>query len=532
MIYRLLAPLAFIVAFIVTGANAQVQQPQTGAPNAPLELPDFLVTGKAVVDIAGGSKQTPQKPFKLTTRDLDSLNPNEKFPSPMVPNRPLPEFKRVRSNSAGYLDVMYGSYVSPELAAGSEFVVGDYRIDAALDAGYSQDWVPNASLLNAGLALSSSYVAPEKFYLFGKGLTETDLLLRHNEYTLFADPQAPLRRTTRFNAALATEASVGDVPLTADVHWNMHSITDTGDSTTADQRIHGGLSGVFGRGYRGTVHLDLQSRNDDSYPYVEAAVAKTIGDSALKVHLSLGAQYATNTNGESRAGLLASASLDIENSSLFSYGLQIRSGLSPARFSDIVLQNPYVSRDVLIDLPYDVVQIMAMIKYHPSQSLQLLGKINARRTARLPMWTDAARNQFVISYLDATILQGSFEMHVLPSAADRVLAVATVQSAITESEATVPYYEPLRIDVSYNRQITQDIQANVAMQYVGKRFVDLENTSQLDAFLNIRVQASYAASSTLDVVCSADNLINSTIILWNGYRQRGIFVSGGVSWRF
>jgi outer membrane cobalamin receptor len=70
------------------------------------------------------------------------------------------------------------------------------------------------------------------------------------------------------------------------------------------------------------------------------------------------------------------------------------------------------------------------------------------------------------------------------------------------------------------------------MQYVGKRYVDIENTGQLDAFLNVRMQGSYAASSTLDVVFNADNLINSTIILWNGYRQRGIFVSGGVSWRF
>lgn len=530
--HRLLVSLVFVVAFVVTGVIAQVQQPQTGAPNAPLELPDFLVTGKAVVDIAGGAKQTPQKPFKLSTRDLDSLNPNEKFPSPMVPNRPLPEFKRVRANSTGYVDVLYGSYVSPELNAGSEFVVGDYRIDAALDAGYSQNWVPNASLLNTGIAVSSTYVAPEKFYLFGKGLTETDLLVRHNEYTLFADPQAPLRRTTRFNAGLATEASVGDVPLTADVHWNMHRVTDTGDAVTADQRIHGGLAGVFGRGYRGTLQLDLQSRNDDSYPFVEAAVGRTFGDSALKIHVALGAQYATNTNGESRTGLLASASLDIENSSLLSYGVEIRSGLRPTRFSETLLQNPYVSRDVVIDLPYDVVQIAAMMKYHPSQELLFLGKLHARRTARLPVWTSAARSQFEMRYLDATILQGVFEMYITPSAEDRVLAVATVQSAVVESGATAPYYEPLRLDVSYSRQFADNLQANIAMQYVGKRFVDPENTIQLDAFLNVRFQATYAASSTLDVVCSADNLINSTIIIWNGYRQRGIFVSGGVSWRF
>jgi hypothetical protein len=531
MRYNVLVWSALLVVFFASAVKAQVQQPQTGAPNAPLELPDFLVTGKAVVDIAGGAKQTPQKPFKLTTRDLDSLNPNEKFPSPLVPNRPLPEFKRKRSNHTGYVDVLYGSYVSPELAAGSEFLVGDYRIDAALDAGYSSEWVPNASILNAGLALSSSYVAPEKFYLFGKGLTETDILVRHNEYTLFADSLAPTRRTTRLSAAVATEALVGDVPVSANLHWNLHDVTDSGAATTSDNRIHGGLAGDFGRGYRGRVDLDLQSRSDDSYPFVEAAFSRTIGDTALKVQLTLGAQYATNTSGESRTGLLASASLEYENSAFMSYGVQVRSGLAPTRFSDVVLRNPFVSRDVLIDIPYDVVQVVAQMKYHPSQTLQFLGSLNARRTARLPVWTDAARSQFGISYLDATILQGSIEMHITPSSADRLLAVATVQSAILKDGATVPYYEPLRVDVSYSRQFSRDLRASVAMQYVGKRYVDIENTGQLDAFLNVRMQGSYAASSTLDVVFNADNLINSTIILWNGYRQRGIFVSGGVSWR-
>lgn len=505
---------------------------QQTPPNAPLELPDFLVTGKAVVDIAAGAKQTPQKPFRLSTSELDSLNPTEKFPAPAVPNRSMPKFSRNRSVYHSYVDASFGSYTTPALEAGTEFSAGDYIIDAAFDGRYSADWTPGASILNAGLALSSSYVAPEKFYLFGKGLTETDLLVRHNEFTLFADSSAPTRVTTRLYAAVATEAVVADIPISAQLHWNSHNVVDQGADDIRDQRIRARLQAQLNKSYRGAFDVDMQSRGDASYPFMQATISKAFGDSLLRMRATLGAQLATTTAAESRMGLLADLSAEYEADEFMSYGLSLRSGLRSLSFADQLIVNPYVSTAWAIDVPYELLNLAATAKYHPSQQLQVLGRVTVNRTARSPVWVSAPSFKFELAYQDVTLLVGTLEILYRPASRDLLSATATAQSATLATGLEATYVEPVRIDATYQRTFSSDLQAAVSMQYVGRRYVDLENSRQLDAFLNVQIRAAYALSKTLDLQVTADNLINSTIIVWNGYRERGIFVSGGVSMRF
>ena len=61
--------LTFIVLAVSVSLSVRAQtttsQPgtqQSPQPNAPLELPDFLVTGKALVDVASAAKHVPTRP--------------------------------------------------------------------------------------------------------------------------------------------------------------------------------------------------------------------------------------------------------------------------------------------------------------------------------------------------------------------------------------------------------------------------------------------------------------------------------------
>lgn len=534
IVFLLMTCFCLSSAIVASSQGQSTSQPpaQQTPPNAPLELPDFLVTGKAVVDIAAGAKQTPQMPFRLNASELDSLNPTEKFPAPAVPNRALPTFRRSRSVHRGYLDASFGSYTTPALAAGAEFKIGEYIIDAALDGLYAADWTPGASVMNAGLALSSSYVAPEKFYLFGKGLTETDLQVRLNEYTLFANSAAPIRSTTRVFAAVATEAFVGDMPITAQLHWNSHSVADQGAEGIRDQRIHANLQAQLTSRYRGMLDVNMQSRGDASYPFMQASIIRVFGDSLLRMRATVGAQFATSTADDSRFGLLADLSAEYEADEFMSYGLTLRSGMRALSFADQVTLNPFLSTSSLIDVPYELLNISATVKYHPSQQLQVLGRVLASHTTRSPLWVGASSFQFDLTYHEVTLLAGNVELLYRASSRDVLSAAATAQSAMLSTGQHAPYVEPLRIDATYQRAFSSDLQSALSLQYVGRRYVELDNAMQLDAFLNLQFRASYALSRTLDLQVVADNLINSTIIIWNGYRERGIFVSGGVSMRF
>jgi hypothetical protein len=200
-------------------------------------------------------------------------------------------------------------------------------------------------------------------------------------------------------------------------------------------------------------------------------------------------------------------------------------------FSDQLMANPYLSVSSLIDVPYELLNIAATAKYHPSQQLQVLGRVSATRTVRSPLWVDAASLQFDLAYHEVTLLAGSVELFYRPSSRDVLSAAATAQSARLETGREATYVEPLRIDATYRRTFSPDVQAALSMQYVGRRYMDLDNSRQVDAFLNVQLRTSYAVSKALDLQITAENLINSTIMVWNGYRERGIFVSGGVSMR-
>lgn len=527
---------ALLVALTIGLSSSLRAQVQTGstpqpAPNAPLELPDFLVTGKAVVDIAAGVKQSPQKPARFATSDLDSLNPTEKFPSPTVPNRSLPRFSRERIVNNSYIDGLFGMYTSPMLAAGTSFTAGEYRIDADLDAGYSRDWQPNARILDIGANVSSAYVAPEKFYLFGKGLTETDVSVRHREFTLFATPDAPVRSSTKLYAGISTEAFVGERPIVAHLHWNLHSLQDLDGESVKDQRVHGDITGSIGKRFSASMNIDMQSVAGQSYPYAEAQIARTFGDSLLRFRAALGAQYGASTGDMARMGLLVDVRVDYEPSELFTYGATMRSGLRQVRFSDLLQINPYLSASTLIDQPYDIIHVGLFAKHHPSQRVQIVAGMEFRQTTRSAIWVDTVAGVFDVEYRDVTALSARLEMSYQPTSRDRVLLTGIVQTAVTSSDVTVTYTEPIRLDAAYRRYWTSSLTSEIGLQYVGRRWADLGNSREIDAFLDLHARLSYALGHGMDLVVTADNLVNSTIILWNGYRERGIFVSAGVSWR-
>jgi hypothetical protein len=523
-------------AFLLANASVMLGQAQTGAPqppapNAPLELPDFLVTGKAVVDIAAGVKQTPQKPARFAANDLDSLNPTEKFPSPTVPNRSLPRFSRARTVTSSFIDVAFGTYTTPALDAGTTFKADAYRVDLQADALYTKDWQPKARLLDIGASVGSSYVAPEKFYIFGKGLTETDVSARHRSYSLFALPDAPERRTTRIFAGVQTEATVAEQPVTASLYWNLHSLADGSADALHDQRIHGDASARLGKRYDAEIQVDVQSRAQQAYPFLQASVGRTFGDSAVRFDAMLGGQYATSTAGLVRIGLVAEVSFDHQISELFTYGGSLYSGLRNAGFSKLLSDNPYLNGTTLVDVPYDIINVGLSGKYHPSQRLQVSVHVGFRQTTRSPIWTDTLAGRFDVLYKDITAVTFQAEMQYQPSLRDQILLVSTAQSAVMSDDKAAPYVEPFRLDAVYRRYWSADISTNVGLQYVGRRWTDASNSLELDGFLNLYAQLRYAVGRGMDVVVNADNLVNSTIILWNGYRERGIFVSAGVSWR-
>ena len=64
---RSILGVSLFLSVVSVYAQQQPPQPQVPAqPNQPIELPEFIVTGKERVDIPGGAKQAPVRPPLLS----------------------------------------------------------------------------------------------------------------------------------------------------------------------------------------------------------------------------------------------------------------------------------------------------------------------------------------------------------------------------------------------------------------------------------------------------------------------------------
>ncbi|MFM8772125.1 MAG: hypothetical protein ACKOE4_08950, partial [Candidatus Kapaibacterium sp.] len=318
-------------------------QPST-QPNAPLELPDFLVTGKALVDVASAAKHVPTRPPTFTLAELDSLNPTEKLPPPLAARRPLPLFMRKDDYSPGYVDVSGGAYLTPSLQAGYSLRTGGYTLDLAGGIEHSEGWVDGSGYTTAQARLNSSYVAPEKFLFFGKGLTETDVQLRHQAFSLYADT-ASLRDRSSVNllAGVQTEAKVENVDVIGTFGWSNIGLTTTapdtlGNASASDNAITANVSCAWsGAGVRSSVDVDmrLQSLNGSSYSFIEALYGRRWNAGAWIVGVSAGPQIGWTKTNETRAGLMARALAQNVLSPNSTLRLELSSGMRPTSFADL-----------------------------------------------------------------------------------------------------------------------------------------------------------------------------------------------------
>jgi len=65
-------------------------QDSKNTADQPLDLQEFVITGKTNADIKGGLKMKPTKPGKLTRAELDSINNDIKIPITLLAAIPLP----------------------------------------------------------------------------------------------------------------------------------------------------------------------------------------------------------------------------------------------------------------------------------------------------------------------------------------------------------------------------------------------------------------------------------------------------------
>jgi hypothetical protein len=199
---------------------------------------------------------------------------------------------------------------------------------------------------------------------------------------------------------------------------------------------------------------------------------------------------------------------------------------------DYLFINPYIAYNAPIDFRNNR-HINGYLYIHPTAEFTIAVGALIGSNERSPYFISDPNGSFGIGY-DKTKefkLISEIDWHF----SDNDILTANMELNKTDIDSTgnnLPYTPWLKLRGAYKRTWFGKVGTEVGATYFGKRYADIENDIEIDAFININALVDVKISDTFSVFGKVENLLNSDVYVWKGYKERGLFVSGGIFWTF
>ncbi len=537
---RCFLAMAMGMALCMTNSFAQQQGESSGAvpPPAqpkPLELPNFIIEGVEQLNVASGVKQIPEKPARLNAKMLDSLNSIEKQQSPLLPVEPLPAFLQMKEYKHGFMRAEYGRFNTPGIEAGYGFNMKGYELYASAGLDLSGGDVAGSGYNKFFAGLSSDYIAPDKFWIFGGSRTRAFVKLNNCSYKLYSLAEPIDRNAFGLNFGVDVDGNSEGYQFKTGAGFRSLSLTsDPADAT--DNNLSGYLKvqNFFGDYLvGGNLLLDLHTIKGDAANFAQADASLSLVKGEFTLNGNAGFQFAGSSDGTNRGGLLLSGSMEYRINKFYTMKAEISTGLARESMIRLFEENPYVSFNSNIDFPYDMMALKTYVYYHPTDKMGLTAGFKYAMTDRRPTFVPAdSGGTFDVAYMRASVMNIEGEGYWNVTAADRFILNANIAvTSLDENSNTVPNEPNLKLSADYARTWSETFGTHLGLVYYGQRYADIENKKELAAFVNLKFRADYRISKDFSIFARFDNLLNSNIYIWNGYKERSMFGAVGIMWQ-
>lgn len=499
----------------------------------PLELPTIFIEGKEHLNVQSGTKQFLDKSKPLTKDDLDSINSLEKQISLLIPFKPLQESMTSLTFKKGYLSGQYGIYNTPNFLGGYKFEINDYKLSFDGGVDFSGGHIKNADYTKIFAKLGSEYVAPEKFLFFGGSLTTFDVDFGYKNYKLYAQEPAPVRNTTKFGLSILSDGRYDIFDFRTGAEFLTLSLSQD-NSSISDNSLYGFLNidGKFEDFNVGAgASIDFKNLRGSPYTFFELFGKFKYNINGIILRGKGGIQMTQSSSGTDRQGIIIDGNISYILNDFFTISAGISTGLEHNSFTRAIAINPYITDSSIIDFA-NPVSLNAGLNYHPNERIFIQADIGYSVIDRTPYFLNADTGTFNLHYDKSTSLKIQIEGIYNISSHDIITLNILLQNNELSSAKKIPYAEPFRLSGNYRKRWIEKLGTTFEVFYVGDRFVDKENTKKIGAFIDFNLGADYSFSKDLDVFLRIENLFNSDISYWNGYKERNVFVTAGIYWKF
>jgi hypothetical protein len=534
---------ALIPFFAFSQEGNPFDDPKKKEEAQPLELQEYIIQGREVLNVKSGAKQSVGNIQPLSQAMLDSINSLEKKQA-LDLKYESPGNNVINTDySRGYLTAGYGMFNTANAEASLGFDIKGYDIYLNTGIEVSDGDPKNADYSKIYAQAFSDYIAPEKFYIFGGSKTRTMIDVKGFDYNLYGYNYDFLpeeehdffnKKRYELKGSVDTEGSFESVMFNTGFAYETMQLI--GDPVLG---FDNSLSGyVKLKNYwenfliAGNVSLDLRNASSNTINFTQIDGSLEYFNDNLTINANGGFQFAVNSLDIDRAGLLLQGELEFRFSSDFTFNAKVYSGLDKTTFTDLIQENPYFNQTPLIDHPYNIADVDAYVYFHPITDVGITAGINYKQVERMRNFQYDTLGSFQVLYLDGFMGSVNFDTYWNMSDRDKLTGNFEFNfSELADNANSATYLPNIKFGIKYYRDWFDKLNTSIGMIYVGERYGDIENNSKLESYMDLNFDVGYDLTQNFNIFLKMNNLLNQDIYIYENFQERSLFAKLGIMWK-
>ncbi len=500
----------------------------------PFDLPNAIIYGDAQVSVSNGVKQFPLKTRPLNLKELDSINSLEKQQANNLNSEVLKTDVAIREFNNGYLTSEFGRFTNPKFDAGYRFALGNYGIYANCGFDYFGGHIIKSDYTKANLLLVSDYIAPEKFWLFGGSKTRTTFNLNNNAYYTYADSTPKARNTNNMKFNLDVDGNYNGFKFFTGAGFKYFALS--ADNNVSENGVTAFLKVInplTDMNVGADLSLNLNTLRGKSTKLINALGLIDYFSDNIKYSGSLGLQLSSNSNEVSYFNPALKAIADYKFNRELTFKGSFESGREWSEYNSIIILNPYLNYNSLVDFEYNLIKIKAIGYFHPNENFNLSGALSFALIKNNIIFLDSVNSTFSLSYFNGSKINLFTDISYKINEISQLRGYFSLNlTSLSDSSTNIPYIPLINTKLSYQYIANKNFYTNVSINYVGSKFADIQNKVEIPAYFNLGLDVNYKYNEKLNIFVKFDNILNQEIYIWNRYKEKGLYISLGLTWQF
>lgn len=537
---KIILILIFSLFTVFAQEGNPLDDPKKEQNSQPLELPNYVIEGVERLNVRTGVKQLPSVQARFNQEILDSINSLEKQQLLILPPERLPSDILNTEYSKAYLRASYGSFntFDADGSFGFDLMGYDIYMNAGIEA--SDGDPKNSDYSKIYAMVFSDYIAPEKFYIFGGSKTRTMINvsgLNYNlygyDYSILPDEEHEYFSKQQYNLSGTIDSEGQFKNVMFKTGLGFQTLQLLGNPVNGfDNSLNGYLKlQNYWQNFLIAANLSLDFRNasGNNINFIQADGELEYFNEQLSVSAAGGFQFAVNSNGIDRAGLLLVGNFEYRLNKNFTLNAEVGSGLEKTTYTDLIRANPYFNNTPLIDHPYNIAKIKGQIYYHPNTRLGIKAGAIYSLSDRMVLFEYDTLGSFNMLYEDG--FQGNLNTEIYYNFSPDDNLTGNIQFAFSNiaiNDKQVTYLPAIRAAAKYSHLWYNKLNTAIGIIFVGERYGDIENNITLDSYLDMSLNIDYDISKNFNIFLNLNNLMNQNIYIWENYKERSLFAQFGL----